>query len=116
MIFTQKKTPRETSMHNKNTSNTSNTFFQICCIFSEQVELSGKKISGMCKLKDSLLFNDINFSHPFLLWCCHYFTGALEAFPYVKGTVFISQHLLQPSIIVCSLWLIRENLKGTLFI
>ena len=115
MIFTQKKTPRETSIHNKNTSNTSNTFFQICCIFSEQDELSGKKISGMCKLKDSLLFNDINFSHPFLLSCCHYFTGALER-SLMSRALFISQHLLQPSIIVCSLWLIRENLKGTLFI
>ena len=73
-------------------------------------------ILGMYKLKASLLFDDINFSHPFLLRYCHYFKGALEAIHYVKGTVLISQHLLQPSIIVCNLWLIRENLKGTVFI
>ena len=30
---------------------------------------------------------------------------------YVKGTVFVSQHLLQPSIITSSLWLIQEKLK-----
>ena len=73
-------------------------------------------VSGIYKLKDGLLFDDINSSHPFLLWYCHYFTGALEAIHYVKGTVFISQHLLQASIIVSSLWLIRENLDGTVFI
>ena len=43
-------------------------------------------------------------------------TGALGAIHYVKGTVFILQHLLQPSIIVRSLWLIRENLMSTVFI
>ena len=73
-------------------------------------------VSGMYKLKDSLLFDDINSSHPFLLWYCHYFMGALEAIHYVKSTVFISQHLLQASIIVGSLWLIPGNLKGTVFI
>ena len=31
---------------------------------------------------------------------------------YVKDTVFISQHVPQPSIITRGLWLIRENLKG----
>ena len=50
------------------------------------------------------------------LWYCHYFTGALEAIHYVKCTVFISQQLLQASIIVSYLWLIRENLKATVFI
>ena len=70
----------------------------------------------MFRLKDSLLFDDINSSHPFLLWYFHYFTGALEAIPDVKGTVFISQHLFQTSITVSSLWLIRENLKSTVFI
>ena len=68
-------------------------------------------VSGMYKLKNSLLFDDTNPSHPFLLWYCHCFTGALEAIHYVKGTVFISQHLLQASIIVSSLWLIRGNLN-----
>ena len=42
--------------------------------------------------------------------------GALEAIYYVKGTVFISKHLLQTSIKARGLWLIRENLKGTVFI
>ena len=31
---------------------------------------------------------------------------------YVKDTVFISQHVLQPSIVTSGLWLIQENLKG----
>ena len=31
---------------------------------------------------------------------------------YVKDTVFISQHVLQPSIITRGLWLILENMKG----
>ena len=60
-----------------------------------------------------MLFNiDTNSNHSFLLWYCHCFKGALEAIHYVKGTVFISQHVLQGSIIVSSLWLIRGNLKG----
>ena len=42
--------------------------------------------------------------------------GALEVIHYVKGTVFISQHLLQPSILVSSLCLIRGNLNDTVFI
>ena len=41
--------------------------------------------------------------------------GALETIHYVKGTVFILQHLLQAFIIVSSLWLIRGNLKGTVY-
>ena len=65
-------------------------------------------VSGMYEFKDSLLFDDIHSSHPFLLWYCPYFKGALEAIHDVKGTVFISQHLFQASIIVSSLWLIRE--------
>ena len=40
------------------------------------------------------------------------FHGSTWNGPYVKDTVFISQHLLQPSIIKSSLQLIRENLKG----
>ena len=73
-------------------------------------------VSGMYKLKDSLLFDDTNSSHSFLLWYSHCFMGACNAIHYVKGTVFILQHLLQASIIVSSLWLIRGNLKGTVFI
>ena len=34
----------------------------------------------------------------------------------MSRAVFISQHLLQTSIIARGLWLIRENLKGTVFI
>ena len=33
--------------------------------------------------------------------------------PYVKDTVFISQHFLQSSIITSDLWLIQGNLKFT---
>ena len=65
-------------------------------------------VSGVYKLKDSLLFDDIISSHPFLLWYCHYLTGALEAIHYVKGTVFILQHLLQASITVSSLVVLRK--------
>ena len=50
----------------------------------------------------------------------HFFYGnviiSLEAIHYVKRTVFILQDLLQGSIIVSSLWLIRGNLKVTAFI
>ena len=42
------------------------------------------------------------------------FQGSLLSNSYVKDTVFISQHLLQPSIITSCLWLIWENLKGML--
>ena len=39
--------------------------------------------------------------------------GTLKAIFYAKDTVFISQHLLQPSIIASGVWLIRENMKVT---
>ena len=65
----------------------------------------------MYKLKDSLLSD----SYPFLLWYCRYFKGAPDVIHSVKGTVFMSQKLSQPPIIVSSLWLIGENLKGTVF-
>ena len=42
--------------------------------------------------------------------------GALEAIDYFKSAMFISQHLLQTPIIESGLWLIQENLKGTVFI
>ena len=59
-----------------------------------------------------LLCYDIISSHPFFLWLESLFHGSAWGNPYVKDTVFISQHLLQPSIMTSSLWLIRENLKG----
>ena len=46
----------------------------------------------------------------------HYFTGVLEAIPYVKCTVFIRQDLFRSSIVASGLWLIRENLKDTVFV
>ena len=73
-------------------------------------------VSDMYILKDSLLFDKINSSHSFLLWYYHYFTGALEAIHYVKGTVFVSQHLLEASIKVSRQLLIGENVKSTVFI
>ena len=66
-------------------------------------------------MKDSLLVDDINCSNPFLLSVIisrEYF----KVMPYVKGTVFILQHLLQPSLIASGLWLIRENLKEPVFV
>ena len=44
-----------------------------------------------------------------------FYGTVIKAIHYVKGTVFISQHLLQVSIIVTSLWLIIENLNGVVF-
>ena len=94
-------------------------------IFSEQKELllqgdiivinyDTSLISGMYKLKDCLLFDEINCKSVSSIY--HYFTIALEAIYYVKSTVFISQHLSQPSIIESGLWLIGENVKGTVFL
>ena len=40
------------------------------------------------------------------------FHGCTWSNPHVKETVYISQHLLQPSIITSSLWLTREKLKS----
>ena len=80
-------------------------------VFSEQEELHQEDIivisyntalvSGMYLIK-SLLLDDTNCSHPFLLCYCHYFTGTIEAIHYVKGTAFILQHLLQSFIIIKS--------------
>ena len=67
-----------------------------------------KKMFSKSFLKGSMWYDDINSSHLFLLWYCHYFTGALEAIHYVKGTVFIWQQLLQPSTIT-NHSLIREK-------
>ena len=36
-------------------------------------------VSRMYKLKDSLLFDEIDSDHPFFLWYSHYFKGALES-------------------------------------
>ena len=72
-------------------------------------------VSGMYKLKYSLLLDDINLQQS-VFSICHYFTEALKEIHYVKGTVFISQDLLQTSVISSGLWLIREDFKGTVFI
>ena len=61
-------------------------------------------VSDTYILKKSLLFDGINSSHPFCLWYCYYFTGALEEIHYVKSTVLISQHFLHPSIITSGLY------------
>ena len=71
-------------------------------------------VSGMYKLKYSLLLDDTNLKQS-VFSICHYFTEALKEIHYVKGTVFISQDLLQTSVISSSLWLIREDFKGTVF-
>ena len=41
-----------------------------------------------------------------------FFHGSAWSDPYVKDTLFISQHMLQPSVITSGLWLILEKLKG----
>ena len=69
----------------------------------------------MYKLKYSLLLGDINLQQS-VFSICHYFTEALKGIHYVKGTVFISQALLQTSVISSGLWLIREDFKGAVFI
>ena len=43
------------------------------------------------------------------------FHGSTWRNPHVNETVFISQHFLQPSIIISGLWLIRENVGECLF-
>ena len=71
-------------------------------------------VSGIHKLKDSLLVDDINCSNPFLL-------SVIILWEHLKWSLmpralfFILLHLLQPSITAGGLWLIRENLKGTVF-
>ena len=41
-----------------------------------------------------------------------FFYGSVWSDPYIKNTMFISQHLLQPSITTSCMWLIREKLKS----
>ena len=67
----------------------------------------------MLFLKDSLLFDNTNCSQPLFLWYCHCFTGALERILFVKGSVSVSEYLLQPSILSSRLWLLQENWKST---
>ena len=59
--------------------------------------------------KKSILWH--NFCHPFYLRVSFFHRSAWSD-PYVKDAVFITQYLLQPSIITSGLWLIREKLKS----
>ena len=87
-------------------------------VFSDQEELQQEDIivinyntslvSGKYILKDSMIFDNINSSHPFFL-LLSLFQGALEAIHYPKGTVFISQYLLQSPIITSGLQLILRK-------
>ena len=43
------------------------------------------------------------------------FHGSTWRNPHVKETVFISQHFLQPSIIISGLWLIREKVEEYIY-
>ena len=67
----------------------------------------------MYKLKDSLLSDSVNCNNPFLLFVI---ISPEHLNWSIMSKALCSQHLLQTSIVVSSLWLIRENLKGTLFI
>ena len=72
----------------------------------------------MYKLKDGPLFDDINSSHLFLLWYCHYFTEALEGFaglsvsvcgdlyqlPPVNGTSIFNSKLSVKGLLTQDLW------------
>ena len=69
----------------------------------------------MYKLKYSLLLHDINLQQS-VFSIGHYLTEALKEIHYVKGTLFISQDLLQTSVRSSGLWLIREDFKSTVFI
>ena len=40
-----------------------------------------------------------------------HFFGSTWSNPHAKETVFISQHFLQPSIIISGLWLIRDKIE-----
>ena len=44
------------------------------------------------------------------------FHGSTWSNPHVKETVFISQHFLQPSIIISGLWLIREKVEEYVYL
>ena len=67
-------------------------------------------VSGIHILKE-VCYMTTSFPAMHFFYECHFFTGALEAVDMSRTPVFISQHLLQPSIITSGLWLIREKLK-----
>ena len=63
----------------------------------------------------------------FVIWRYHFqpaifsmivslFHGSTWSNPHVKETVFISQHFLQPSIIISGLWLIREKVEEYVYL
>ena len=68
-------------------------------------------VSGMYILKENCyLTTSVTAIH--FLMVVPLFYGSTWSNPFVKDTVFISQHFLQPSIITSGLWLIQENVKG----
>ena len=94
-------------------SNCDHAFFQISCAFAGIVarryhnSFDTSLISGMHILKEvCCMMTSFPSIHPFFLWQSHYFIGALEMIYYVNETVFISQRLLQPSIVTSGLWFI----------
>ena len=60
-------------------------------------------------IEKSPLYDNIISCHPFFLWYCRFFTRELEAI-HMSRRLFISQHLLQPTIITSGL--IREKSKS----
>ena len=100
-------------------SNYSHSFFQIYCVFPEQ-ELCSKEILTMIIIPP--WFQAWIYWNKFVIWRHHFqpsnFSMIVSLFhvstwsnPHVNETVFISQHFLQPSIIMSGLWLIWENVE-----
>ena len=95
-------------------------FFQTYCIFSEQGELQQgyiavinydiSLVSGMYKLKDSLLFYDLNAAIRFFYLSLFHSTWSD---PLCQGHCV---YFTKTSVTASGLWLIRENLKGTVFV
>ena len=114
-------------------SNCSHSFFQIYCVFAEEKLRQGDIISTNYHNFLGFFFFSMT---PSWFWACIYwkksviwrhhfllsifsmivslFHGSAWSNLYVQDTVFISQHLLQPSIMTSGLWLIRKNLKSML--
>lgn len=66
-------------------------------------------MSGNYLLEDSLLFGDINWSNPFILWHCHYFMGTHEAY-----CNYIAIHYLkQTAVFICSIYLKKSKCSAS---
>ena len=108
-------------------SNCSHALFQICCVLAQLgLRLQGiatryhndfdtSLVSGMHILK-KVYYMMTSFPAIYFSIIRSLFHGSTWSDPYDKDTLFISQHLLQQSIITSSLWLIREKTEGYVYL